>query len=116
VAGAEALRRAGAEAVVVSLGHHGLFACTPEGAWRAAPPERVAGNPTGAGDAAVAALAVGVAGGQPWPRRLANAVALSAAAVRAPLAGSFDAAAYRAYLEQVQVAPLSADEEALCRW
>jgi tagatose 6-phosphate kinase len=116
VAGAEALRRAGAEAVVVSLGQNGLLACTPEGGWRADPPERVSGNPTGAGDAALAALAVGVASGQPWPRRLIHAVALSAAAVRAPMAGSFDAAAYRAYLDQVRVVPLAAGEEAPCRW
>jgi tagatose 6-phosphate kinase len=116
VAGAEALRRAGAEAVVVSLGQDGLLACTPEGGWRADPPERVVGNPTGAGDAAVAALAVGVAVGQPWPLRLTHAVALSAAAVRAPLAGGFDATAYRAYLGQVRVVPLAAGEEAPCRW
>ncbi|OUC75505.1 PfkB family carbohydrate kinase, partial [Streptosporangium minutum] len=40
-AGAEALRRGGAEAVVVSLGAGGLLAVTPEGAWRAAMPYRV---------------------------------------------------------------------------
>src|SRR6266542_1163119 len=33
--GAETLRRAGAEAVVVSLGPDGLLASTPEGGWRA---------------------------------------------------------------------------------
>jgi tagatose 6-phosphate kinase len=115
-AGAEALRRAGAEAVVVSLGPDGLLACTSEGGWRAAPPERVSGNPTGAGDAAVAALAAGVAGGRPWPLRLAHAVALSAAAVRVPLAGGFDAAAYRAWAGRVRVVPLAAGEEAPCRW
>ncbi|MGW4161134.1 1-phosphofructokinase family hexose kinase [Streptomyces sp. NPDC004788] len=87
---AEALRAAGAEAVVASLGPDGLLAVDSSGAWRATPPERLRGNPTGAGDAAVAALARGLAAGVSWPRRLAEAVALSAAAVAAPLAGSFD--------------------------
>ena len=55
--------------------------------WRAAPPEALPGNPTGAGDACVAALAAGLAAGTPWPELLADAVALSAAAVACPLAG-----------------------------
>jgi tagatose 6-phosphate kinase len=78
----------GAAAAVVSDGPSGMTAYTADGVWTATPPEHVVGNPTGAGDAAVAAL---VAGWRlPWPERLANAVALSAAAVRAPLAGDFD--------------------------
>ena len=60
------------------------------------------GNPTGAGDAAVAALAAGLAAGGAWPERLADAVALSAAAVHAPVAGGFDAEAYRRYRELVR--------------
>jgi tagatose 6-phosphate kinase len=112
--GAETLRRAGAEAVVVSLGPDGLLASTPAGGWRAALPERLAGNPTGAGDAAVAALAVGVASGQPWPLRLTHATALSAAAVRAPLAGSFDQAVYQDLLGRVRVTPLATGEQAQC--
>jgi len=112
--GAEALRRAGAEAVVVSLGPDGLLASTPEGGWLAVPPERLAGNPTGAGDAAVAALAVGVVSGQPWPLRLTHAAALSAAAVRAPLAGGFDQDVYRDLLGRVRVTPLATDEAAQC--
>ncbi|MFJ8959741.1 1-phosphofructokinase family hexose kinase [Lentzea sp. NPDC102401] len=82
----------GAVAALVSDGAQGMTAYTTEGVWTAAPPEVITGNPTGAGDAAVAAL---VAAWQlPWPRRLAEAVALSAAAVRAPLAGDFDRAFY----------------------
>ncbi|AUG81976.1 sugar kinase [Kitasatospora sp. MMS16-BH015] len=101
------LRTAGARAVVASLGPDGLLAVSPEGRWRAAPPHPVAGNPTGAGDAAVAALAVGLTSGSPWPEVLARAVALSAAAVAAPLAGSYDAALYRSLREQVSVTPLT---------
>ncbi len=74
----------------------------------AAPPEALRGNPTGAGDAASAALAVGIAEGSDWPHRLADAVALSAAAVAAPLAGSFDAELYRRLLGQVEVRELGA--------
>ncbi len=97
LAAAERLRRAGAETVVASLGAEGLVAVTGEGGWRARPPKEVRGNPTGAGDAAVAALAAGLVAGTPWPERLADAAALSAAAVHSPVAGSFDAAAYARY-------------------
>ncbi|MEU5594841.1 hexose kinase [Streptomyces sp. NPDC020298] len=102
-AGAGALAAAGARAVVASLGPEGLLAHTPDGVWRARPPAPVAGNPTGAGDAAVAALALGLSTGRPWPERLVEAVALSAAAVAAPLAGDFDPATRRALLGTVTV-------------
>lgn len=95
LAAAEALRTAGARAVVASLGPAGLLAATPDGTFRAEPPEPLAGNPTGAGDSVVAAIAAGLHTGTPWPRRLADAVALSAATVRAPRAGQFDADTYR---------------------
>jgi tagatose 6-phosphate kinase len=89
-AGAEWLRELGAGAVVASAGPEGFFAFTGSGRWRALPPEVVAGNPTGAGDASVAALARGLAADLPWPEILADAVALSAAAVAAPVAGAVD--------------------------
>jgi tagatose 6-phosphate kinase len=97
VAAARRLRDAGPAAVVVSLGADGLVAVTEEGDLRAAAPEVVSGNPIGAGDAASAALVAGLVAGTPWPDRLADAAALSAAAVHAPVAGSFDAAAYQRY-------------------
>jgi fructose-1-phosphate kinase PfkB-like protein len=102
---AQWLRDAGAGAVVASRGADGLIAVTPEGCWSARPPERVEGNPTGAGDAAVAALTAGLVTGAPWPRRLA-AAAVSAAAVHSPLAGSFDEQAYHRYLKAVSVEAL----------
>ncbi|MFP1625540.1 hypothetical protein ACLB9X_10245 [Streptomyces sp. 5K101] len=61
-----------------------------QGTWRATPPRRLFGNPTGAGDACVAALA----NGDPWPVRLREAVALSAAAVPCPMAGDVDGDIY----------------------
>jgi tagatose 6-phosphate kinase len=102
-AAAGELRRRGAKAVVVSLGAAGMAAFTPEGSWRAAPPTRLAGNPTGSGDAAAAALIAGAAAGAPWPDRLRDAVALSAAAVLQPTAGTVDLRDYRRFVPQILV-------------
>jgi len=98
-----ALRRRGAKAVVASLGAAGMTAFTPGGSWRAAPPTRIVGNPTGSGDAATAALIAGAVAGAPWPDRLRDAVALSAAAVTQPTAGSFDMDHYVRFVPQVVV-------------
>lgn len=106
LSGARALRSAGAAAVVVSLGPDGVLAVTGRGEWRASPPYPIRGNPTGAGDAAVAALADGTAERRPWPERLRIAVAWSAAAVAAPLAGSVDRAVLADILEHVRVESL----------
>ncbi|MFH9425858.1 1-phosphofructokinase family hexose kinase [Streptomyces sp. NPDC017529] len=97
-------RRRGAHTVAASLGAEGMLVVTADGAWQAAPPERIAGNPTGAGDSAVAGLLSGLVEGLPWPARLARAVALSAATVRAPAAGEFDRPTYEGLLGQVTVA------------
>jgi tagatose 6-phosphate kinase len=102
VAGARML---GARTVVVSLGAEGLLAVTGEEVHRVPPPRVVTGNPTGAGDAVVAALAAGA--GSPWPDLLGDAAALSAAAVLAPLAGSYDSAAY----ERFRACPSSPQEK-----
>ncbi|MFF8727939.1 1-phosphofructokinase family hexose kinase [Streptomyces sp. NPDC015171] len=96
-------RRRGAHAVVASLGADGLLAVTPEGRWRAAPPSPVHGNPTGAGDSAVAALLSGLVHRRPWPERLTHAVALSAATVRSATAGDFDRVSYEELLGRVAV-------------
>ncbi|MFI2642699.1 1-phosphofructokinase family hexose kinase [Streptomyces sp. NPDC018610] len=96
-------RRRGARTVVASLGAEGLLAHTPEGLWRAVPPDRVQGNPTGAGDSMVAGLLSGLVEGLPWPDRLARAVALATATVLAPAAGEFDRPAYERLLGRVAV-------------
>ena len=80
----------GAQSVVVSLGPRGLLAVLPGTSLRATPPEQ-RGNPVGAGDAALAALIHGHLSGQSWPDRLRAAAAMSAAAVRQPVAGVLDA-------------------------
>ena len=102
-AAAGELRAAGPQAVVVSLGPDGLLADTPGGGWQAVPPAVVAGNATGAGDAAAAGLARGLALGQPWPERLRDAVALGTAAALAPVAGEFAAADYATVRARVTV-------------
>ncbi|MFE9093113.1 1-phosphofructokinase family hexose kinase [Streptomyces sp. NPDC007264] len=96
-------RRRGAHAVVASLGAEGLLAVNAEGRWRAVPPRRMQGNPTGAGDSAVAGLLSGLVERLPWPARLARAVALSTATVSAPVAGEFDRRTYEELVDQVTV-------------
>ncbi|MEU1825599.1 MULTISPECIES: 1-phosphofructokinase family hexose kinase [Streptomyces] len=96
-------RRRGAHAVAASLGPDGMLAITPDGTWRATPPAPLRGNPTGAGDSAVAGLLSALTEGLPWPDRLIRAVSLSAATVRAPGAGEFDAGAYEELRTAVRV-------------
>ncbi|WP_299535544.1 1-phosphofructokinase family hexose kinase [uncultured Streptomyces sp.] len=100
-------RRRGAGGVVASLGPDGMVAVTPDGDWRAAPPAAVRGNPTGAGDSAVAGLLSGLVEGLSWPDRLRRAVALSTATVLAPAAGEFDPDAYAELLPRIDVTPLA---------
>lgn len=114
IRGAEALIARGARVVAVSRGAQGIVVVAGRGpqvrAWQAAPVEVVQGNPTGAGDAAVAAFALAlrrVAQGASLevvlPVELGRAVALSAAAVLAPVAGVVDLPAYERFLKDVKV-------------
>ncbi|MEU1707625.1 1-phosphofructokinase family hexose kinase [Streptomyces sp. NPDC005706] len=107
---ADDLRSLGASSVVASCGPEGLYAATQDGIWQAAPPEQLSGNPTGAGDACVAALAAGLAAGEPWPEMLREAVALSAAAVRAQVAGDFAFDIYRRFRTAVPVKEVHASD------
>jgi tagatose 6-phosphate kinase len=102
-AAAGELRDAGAGAVVVSLGPRGLLAVTADGTGQAAPPARVTGNPTGAGDAVVAGLTYQLVLGRPWTERLRHATALGSAAAGAPAAGEFSRAEYQRLLAEVLV-------------
>jgi tagatose 6-phosphate kinase len=87
VQAARGLLAGGAQAVVVTLGPRGLLGVLPGMSLLATPPPQ-RGNSVGAGDAAFAALAEGHLAGQPWPDRLRRAAAMSAAAVRQPVAGT----------------------------
>ncbi|MEO7147503.1 MAG: hexose kinase [Terrimesophilobacter sp.] len=90
IAGAAHLLDLGAQAVIVSLGEEGMFGVSSDD--RAPSYARLAtpliGNPTGAGDAAVAAAAVCLAAGNRDREAILRlATAWSAAAVLAPVAG-----------------------------
>jgi len=89
IRGGEALLALGAGLVLVSLGADGMLALSARGdRWRARLPEPLRGNPTGAGDAAVAAVAAAITeGAEEVPALLIRASAWSAAAVLMPLAG-----------------------------
>ena len=62
-AAARDLLAAGARAVVVSLGADGLLALAGQDCWHVGSPDVAVRNPTGAGDAVVAGLALGLARG-----------------------------------------------------
>jgi len=109
LAAARSLRVRGAGAVIVSLGAEGMLACSGTGEWHAAPSRRLAGNTTGAGDAAVAGIAMELADGSAWPDVLRRAVALSSAAVLGPLAGDVDLAHYRREHPEVVVRGVPAE-------
>lgn len=106
VTAARVLLDRGAGAVVASLGADGLLAVTDRGSWRVRTPEALHGNPTGAGDACVAALAA--THGRDWPERLAEAVAVSMAAVPCPLAGDIDLDTYARLRPAITVEELDA--------
>ncbi|CAH0210349.1 Tagatose-6-phosphate kinase [Microbacterium oxydans] len=85
---ARSLIARGAGLVLLSLGAEGMLAVTASDLLHARLDAPLAGNPTGAGDAAVAACAHLLAEGQRDPERiLRRATAWSAAAVLMPLAG-----------------------------
>lgn len=88
----ETARRLAAEGtgtVFASLDIEGMLAVLPDGrAWHAQLDQVLDGNPTGAGDAAVAALAQAIAEGATLEEQLARAAAWSSAAVLDPQAGS----------------------------
>lgn len=86
--GARSLIARGAELVLLSLGADGMLAVTGSEALHARLDAPLSGNPTGAGDAGVAACAVLYADGIRDPETLLRrATAWSAAAVLMPLAG-----------------------------
>jgi 1-phosphofructokinase family hexose kinase len=102
-----ALRASGAGAVVVSRGEEGLLLGLEGRTVQARLGRVLQGNPTGAGDALVAALASALAApGGPSARlvgALPHAVAWSAAAVLSPVAGEVDESTVAALLQEVEV-------------
>jgi len=107
----------GAGAVALSRGADGLVLVTEAFAVQARLSRPVHGNPAGAGDAVVAAFARALATGgagvlgdvEAAARACAEAVAVSAAAVRAPVAGQVDPADVAELGPLVRVDPLRDD-------
>jgi 1-phosphofructokinase family hexose kinase len=92
IEGACELLHRGASLILLSRGADGMLAVTSDEIVRARLAEPLAGNPTGAGDAAVAACAVLLARGVKDPTALLRrATAWSAAAVLMPVAGEIHA-------------------------
>lgn len=93
-AGVEGVRRLRERApkcvVVASDGPDGLICSGPDGSWRGRPERTLVGNPTGAGDALVAAIAAGLTRGLATPEWLRLGVGSSGAAVLDPVAGRVD--------------------------
>lgn len=87
LAGATVLREHGAEVALVTDGSRGLVGVTPAGAWLVRPPVVGGGNPTGAGDAALAGLVAACVDGRLWPERLRHAAAWGARAAATSVAG-----------------------------
>ena len=105
LSGARALLARGAETVLVSRGADGVLLVTADDHWQARPAETLTGNPTGAGDAAVAALAAALADGArgaDLAAHLGEVVALSGAAVLMPTAGEVDLDAYARMLPMIR--------------
>lgn len=97
--------------VVVTLGEQGAVAVTATGAAAARPVQRINGNTTGAGDAACAAVtrALAMAGSLDAANLravVADAVALSAAAVLRPVAGEIDLETARRWRDDIAVEDL----------
>lgn len=106
IEGARQLVSRGVGTAAISRGVEGIVCVGRGGDLEAVPPSELRGNPTGAGDAASAALIAGELSQTPWPERLADAVALSAAAVCTAQAGQFDADVYERLRSEVKAAPL----------
>jgi 1-phosphofructokinase family hexose kinase len=96
------LQKLGASTIVISQGAEGLIAFAPDGTtYQQTAVQGVTGNPTGAGDAATAGLALAWANGEGLATALRRAAVLGAAAVRQPTAGEVDLADVHAFEEQL---------------
>jgi tagatose 6-phosphate kinase len=111
VAAGHELLALGARNAVISCGSDGLVAVTETGSWHARA-GLVTGNPTGAGDALVAALAAATVSDLPWPDRLRAGAGMSAAAVADPVAGHVDPNLQSALTAGVTLTPLPAPSAA----
>lgn len=106
VAAARELVAAGVPRVVVSLGRMGVVAVEAGQAWAAEPLTVEAVNPAGAGDAVVAAMALGAEQGWELPRVLREAVAAATAVVVTPGTAELDVDRLPEFRQRVQLRPV----------
>ncbi len=101
VAAARSLVARGARAVFATRGADGIVVAAAGGCWLVPAVPGIVGNPTGAGDAAAAAIARGLAAGDAPARIAEDAVALAATAVASPVAGAVDPELFREHRARV---------------
>ncbi|MFW0179827.1 1-phosphofructokinase family hexose kinase [Rothia sp. P7208] len=82
------LQNLGAQNIIVSCSEDGLYFINHHQAYRAKLAQPLQGNPTGAGDALVAALATGLIDKLPTEELLRRAICWSASALTQPIAGA----------------------------
>lgn len=78
------LLEAGVGAVLTSMGAAGAVLATPDGAWRAVPPQVAVDSAVGAGDSLVAGALTALAEGHGWDRALRLGVACGTATATSP--------------------------------
>lgn len=100
---ARGLMEAGPLIVAVSLGPRGMFLLSPEGSWRATPPQVEAINPVGSGDALVAGFVAGLLEGRPADAILRMAVASGTANALTAGVAEVDLATVAQLVRQVRV-------------
>ena len=118
IEGAHELLRRGVGIVITSEGAKGMSIHGPDGSYHAAPERHIEGNPTGAGDASVAAWCAYITGAldieapavplqaSDLKAGLPYAVALSGATVAMPVAGEVDLTIYNQMKTEIEVETL----------
>lgn len=101
------MRSAGIGVAAVSAGDAGMFAGDRDGVWHVRGPRVERGNPTGAGDTALAALVAARCAGAPLAEALTSASALAATTVCAEVAGEVDLAHAAQTMQHHTVRPVS---------
>ncbi len=105
-AAADALRRAGAGTVIVTLGSDGAVVVGPDGRSRLRPPAIVGPYPVGSGDAFLGGLAVAIARGEPALTAARLGLAAGIANALSPGAGALDPGRIGPILEAITLEPL----------
>ena len=98
---ARELHALGAQNLVVTLGADGAIGLNEDGVWRITHP-LASGNPTGAGDAFSAGLALALVDRQPFEQALQAGAAAALASLSAPTAGALDPDEFQKHLPHIQ--------------